>query len=61
MTRNSFVFYRSYLEAAEKLPPEMYGKFMRALMQYAFYGEEPQNLQGAALDAWNELKMSEKH
>lgn len=41
--RGSFIFYKSYFEAADKLPAEEFKRFIGALVKYALYGEEPEN------------------
>lgn len=43
MDRESFIFYKSYFEAADKLPAEEFKRFIGALVKYALYGEEPEN------------------
>ena len=46
MERNSFVFYLSFYEALEHLQGESYIRVMKAVMRYAFFGEEPTGLEG---------------
>lgn len=41
MDRDSFVFYRSFAEAIDILPPEIYAETVRAIIRYAIYGEMP--------------------
>lgn len=48
---DGFVFYRSYYEAGEKLPPRERSKFNDAIIKYAFTGEESK-LSGMAEIAW---------
>ena len=40
----SFVFYRSFAEALEELPPEQYKEVMTALTRYALDGTLPENM-----------------
>ncbi len=42
MTRNSFVFYRSFYDAFKTLTDEDFGKCARAVIEYALEGQEPQ-------------------
>lgn len=39
MEREAMVFYKSFLEATDKLEPEMYKKVMRMIIHYGIYGE----------------------
>ena len=41
MTRDSFVFYRSFWESVKRLPGEDFKKCVTAIAEYAFDGEEP--------------------
>ena len=47
MKRDSFIFYRSFMEALDDLPPKEYKAVMIAIQQYALNGTEP-NLSGVA-------------
>lgn len=38
---DSFVFYRSFHEAVKKFPPERYGRYIRAIIEYTLDGTEP--------------------
>ena len=42
--RESFVMYRSFVDALEMLSYESYGQAMRAINRYAIYGEIPEGL-----------------
>ena len=39
MERDSFVFYRSWLEAIENLPRDMQGDALLAITRYAIFGD----------------------
>lgn len=41
LKRGGFVFYYSYFEALEVLPEELKEQFFNGVMEYAFYGKEP--------------------
>ncbi len=43
MERDSMVFYRSFMEATDYLPPESYKKVFQMVFLYAFDGVEPLN------------------
>jgi len=49
MERNSFVFYLSFYEALEHLQGESYIRVMKAVMRYAFFGEEPTGIESVEL------------
>ena len=53
--RDSFVFYRSFYEAAKQLPPEMYKTVMDAICSYALNGDEPE-LEGVELAIFTLVK-----
>lgn len=55
MKRDSFVFYRSFMEALNDLPPKEYKAVMMVIQQYAFDGVEP-NLTGVAKVVFNLVK-----
>lgn len=42
MTRDSFIFYRSFYESAAELSPKDRAAFYEAIINYAFTGEEPE-------------------
>ena len=42
MERESILFYRSFYEVSKSLPEDEGNKFLRALLDYAFYGTEPE-------------------
>lgn len=42
MTRDGFVFYRSFYEALKCLPPEEFKKCMVAILEYGLNGIEPE-------------------
>ena len=42
MKRESFIFYRSFMEALEELNDKQYSKVFRAITKFAIDGEEPQ-------------------
>lgn len=44
--RDSFVFYRSFLDGAEDLDPETFKRLMMAIMKYALDGEDDDTLTG---------------
>lgn len=44
MTRESFVFYKSFYEATKDLDPVDYNSAMRAVIEYALNGVQPKNL-----------------
>ena len=55
MKRNSFVFYASYLEAANTLKAKERDTLYRAILEYGILGIEPQ-LKGAPLTCWILIK-----
>lgn len=55
MERKSFVFYASYLEAANTLKPKERDSLYRAILEYGILGTEPQ-LKGAPLTCWILIK-----
>lgn len=55
MDRKSFVFYASYLEAANTLKPKDRDSLYRAILEYGILGIEPQ-LKGAPLTCWILIK-----
>ena len=52
----SFVFYRSFHEAAEGLNDEQYGKIMRLLAEYALNGTEPEEMDAVTKLAFTLMK-----
>ena len=52
----SFVFYRSFHEAAEGLNDEQYGKIMRLLAEYALNGTEPDEMDAVTKLAFTLMK-----
>lgn len=44
MERESFVFYKSWLEAIKNLPREMQGEVLTAIIEYGLYGETTESL-----------------
>lgn len=44
MERDSFVFYRSFYEAVKDLPKDIKLEVFTAIMEYALYGRQPENL-----------------
>ena len=42
MERESILFYRSFYEVSKSLPGDEGNKFLRGLLEYAFYGIEPE-------------------
>lgn len=48
MTRDSFVFYRSFFEAISLMPPEIQTEVYPALVEYALNGKEPKDLSDIA-------------
>lgn len=42
MERESILFYRTFYEVSKSLPEDEGNKFLRALLDYAFYGTEPE-------------------
>ena len=57
MAKDSFLFYRSYIEAIDKLPAERRYDFIHALAYYALDGTEPQ-LDGAEGLAFGLMKAN---
>lgn len=55
MKRNSFVFYASYLEAANTLKTKERDALYRAILEYGILGIEPQ-LKGTPLTCWILIK-----
>ena len=55
MQRESFVFYASYLEAANTLKAKERDVLYRAILEYGILGTEPQ-LKGAPLTCWILIK-----
>lgn len=55
MIRESFVFYRSFYEAFDGIPDDVFCDVMRALCQYALDGVEPE-LTGVSRMAWKLIK-----
>jgi len=56
MTRDSMVFYRSFLASIKLLPKKYQLSFFIALFDYALDGTEPNNLPGGAMALFNALK-----
>lgn len=48
MTRDSFIFYRSFYDAIRDLPREIRGEIYTAIMEYGLYGNETENLKPVA-------------
>ena len=46
--RESMVFYKSFYEALNGLPPEAFKEVMCAVIEYALYDKEPEKLDGIA-------------
>ena len=42
--RNQFTFYKSYLDAIEELPAKQQLPILKAIIRYALFGEDPDNL-----------------
>lgn len=55
--KDSFLFYRSYIEAVDKLPAERRYAYLRALAYYALDGTEPE-LEGAEELAFGLMKAN---
>ena len=48
MNKDSFVFYRSFYDAAKNIPKDSQLELYSALFEYAFNGEEPEFSDGIA-------------
>lgn len=48
MSRDSFVFYRSFFEAISLMPPEVQAEVYPAMVEYALNGKEPKGLSDIA-------------
>lgn len=53
-----FIFYPSYLEAVEKLPPDRQLAFLKTIFNFAFEGKEPQHLTDVEDMAFNFIKSA---
>lgn len=53
-TRNKISFFRSYYEGMKDVDAETFQRMMTALLEYAFYGKEPElsGLEKALFEAW---------
>lgn len=54
--RNSFIFYRSFYEAIKDLPRDIQGEIYTAIMEYALYGKETENLKPVAHSIFTLIK-----
>lgn len=54
--RQQFTFYRSFLRAAEQLPPKQRAEFLSALVYYALDEIEPERLSSAARAAFEVVR-----
>ena len=48
MARDSFIFYRSFLEAIKCMPSEVQAEIYPAIVEYALNGKEPKGLSDIA-------------
>jgi len=48
MTRDSFIFYRSFYEAISILPRDVQGEIYTAIIEYGLYGKETEQLKPVA-------------